>query len=190
MQKDAPQGHKTVTSRHVTSRHVTQWHRWTYWRYSLCGWSDMSSALMGEILTPLGGPMLTTRDGTTRWWWWSVARVVAGLGLLARRQPPPPPPPPPHGSGRPQHQPPPPPPPDRSTTARQQARQQNRGHNEFPPNSHVPAPHSTVRFVERLRHNGTQTRPLLLRYALPASGRRGNPEHAYSHGSHPTSTAS
>lgn len=133
----------------------------------------MSSALTGDILMLLLGPMLTTREGTTRWWWWSVARVVAGLGLLARRQPPPPPPPPPHGSGRPQHQ----PPPDRSTTAmaddnvyHRAAKQ--RGHNESS-KSHVRAPHRhstvTLRFVIKPRHNNTRIGSLLRHYTLPAS---------------------
>lgn len=127
-------------------------------RYSLWGCSLMSSALTGEILMLLEGPMLTTREGTTRWWWWSVARVVAGLGLLARRQPPPPPPPPPHGSGRPQHQ----PPPDRSTTAmaddnfyRRAGKQ--RGQNESS-KSHVPAPHSHSHCHLELRPQATSQR--------------------------------
>lgn len=127
-------------------------------RYSLWGCSVMSSALTGEILMLLDGPMLTTREGTTRWWWWSVARVVAGLGLLARRQPPPPPPPPPHGSGRPQHQ----PPPDRSTTAmaddsvyRRAGKQ--RGQNESS-KSHVPAPHSHSHCHLELRPQATSQR--------------------------------
>ena len=136
----------------------------------------MSSALTGEILMLLEGPMLTTREGTTRWWWWSVARVVAGLGLLARRQQPPPPPPPPHGSGRPQHQ----PPPDRSTTAMADdnfyRRVENREDTTSP--RKATCQHRTVTvtvtvsssFVLKQRHD-TRIGTLLRQYTLPASGR-------------------
>lgn len=54
-----------------------------FW-YSLCGWSDISSILTGDILIWRLGPRLTTREGTTRWRWWS-ASVAARRGLGAKR---------------------------------------------------------------------------------------------------------